>query len=108
MKIFIKFQERIESRPIFGRYKLGSFVWKAAILKGLRYEFRKSHVRVKGFAAASQDTGVAGFEAKDGAIDGDVWARFVDDSNDADGYAYFFDEEALGVTMAFERFAERV
>ena len=35
-----------------------------------------------GFAAAAEDAGVAGFDAEDGCVDGDVGPRFINDGDD--------------------------
>ena len=46
---------------------------------------------MRGVAAAAEDGSVAGFDVEDGAVNGDVGSRFVDDADDADGYAHFAD-----------------
>ena len=53
-------------------------------------------IGVKTLFAATENGGVATLQAKDGAVDGDVGARFVDDADDADGDADLADTETVG------------
>jgi len=53
-------------------------------------------VGVEAFLAAAEDGGVAGLQAENGAVDGDVGAGLVDDADDADGHADLADVEAVG------------
>ena len=76
--------------------------------EGRLNNFGQLHVRVEGFFAATEDGGVARFEAKDGAVDGDVGARFVDDADDAHGHADFAQVKAAGWGHPLDFFADGV
>ena len=58
--------------------------------------------------AAAQDRGVAAFQAEDGAVDGDVGARFVDDADDADGNADLANAQAVGACAFIEQCADGI
>ena len=65
-------------------------------------------VGVDGFLAAAQDGGVAGLEAEDSGVDGDVGAGLVDDGDDADGDADLGDFDAVGAGPGGHLLAERL
>ena len=65
-------------------------------------------VGVETLFAAAEDGGVAGFQAEDGAVDGDVGARLVDDTDDADGHAHFADVQAVGARGFFQKIADGI
>src|SRR5690606_2541444 len=52
-------------------------------------------VRVDGLAAAAEDGGVSGFEAKDGGVRSDVRAAFVNDADGAYGDADLLDAQSV-------------
>ncbi len=56
----------------------------------------KRAIRVDRFLAAAQDGGVAGLEAEDRGVDGDVGARLKNDRDDADGDADLRDFNSVG------------
>jgi len=58
---------------------------------------------MKGLFAAAQDHGVGGFETEHGCVGRDVGARLVNDHDDAEGHAAFFDHESVGA-RAFPEF----
>ena len=63
---------------------------------------------MEAFAAAAQDGGVAGLQAEDGAVDGDVGARLVDDADDADRHAEFAEAQAVGARDVFQDIPDRI
>ncbi len=65
-------------------------------------------VGVDRLLAAAQHGGVAGLEAEDGGVDGDVGARLEDDGDDSDGDAHLRDPDAVGLGPFAELFAQRL
>ncbi len=65
-------------------------------------------VRLHRLLAAAQDDRVGCFNAKAGRIGGDVRARLVDDSDDADGRPDFLNHETVGANPAADLCADRV
>ena len=76
------------------------------MLEGRLNDLGQLHVGVEGFLTAAKDGGIAGLEAEDGTVDGDVRARFIDDADDAHGHADLAQVEAAG--HAFDFFAHGV
>lgn len=65
-------------------------------------------VCIENLLTAAQDARVARFEAENGAVDGDVGTRFVNDADDADGHAHLADAQAVGTGPVVERFANGI
>ena len=65
-------------------------------------------VGVEALLAAAENGGVAGLQAKDGAVDGDVGAGLIDDADDADGHADFADVQAVGAGRFFQQIADGI
>ena len=57
---------------------------------------------MEAFRPTSQDRGVAGFQAKDRTVDGDVGPSLVDDTNYPDGHATLFDNKSIGTSGGFQ------
>ena len=79
-----------------GLHELGRVFGKAGLLQRLLEHGSEVAVGVDGLAAAAQDDGVAGLEAENGRVDGDVGAGLVDHGNDAERHAHLADEQAVG------------
>ena len=104
----VELQQRVERGAVGGGDELYGVGGQAGVGEGAGDERGERGVGVEDFLAAAEDGGVAGFEAQDGAVDGDVGARFVDDADDADGDAAFGDAETVGARPVLEVFADGI
>lgn len=104
----VLFEKNIESGAVGGGDDLYGIRVDTGGLEGRLNDLGQLHVGVEGFLTAAKDGGIARLEAEDGTVDGDVRARFVDDANDAHGYADFAQVEAAGRCHAFDFFAHGV
>ena len=104
----VELEKGVERGAVGGGDELHGVGGQAGVGKGAGDERGERGVGVEDFLAAAEDGGVAGFQAEDGAVDGDVGARFINNPDDADGHAAFADVDAVGARPVFERFADGV
>ena len=108
MDQFVEFQQRVEGGPIGRRDELHGVGRQIGGRKGFGDQDGERGVGVKNFLPPAENGGVAGFQAEDGTVDGDVGAGFVDDADDADGHTALFKLQAVGLSPAIEGSADGV
>jgi hypothetical protein len=104
----IELEQGGERGAIGGGNELDRIGGQLGVGERLLHQRGERTVGVEALAAAAEDAGVAGLQAEDGAVDGDVGARLVDDADDADGHAYLAESQAVGARDVFEDIPDRI
>ena len=70
----VLFEEERRGGAVGGRHNLHGIGVDTGSLEGRLNDLGQLHVGVEGFLTAAKDGGIAGLEAEDGTVDGDVRA----------------------------------
>ena len=106
--VLVELEQRVERGAVGRGDELHGVGGQAGGGERLLHEGGEGGVGVEDFLAAAQDRGVAALQAEDGAVDGDVGARLVDDADHADGHAHAADLQAIGTRGFVEQFADGI
>ena len=104
----IEFEQRVEGGAVGRGNQLDGVGGEAGGGERGGDEGGEGGVGVETLFAAAKNGGVAGFQAENGAVDGDVGTGFVDDADDADGDADFADVEPVGAGRFFQQITDGI